>query len=128
MFMRGVLISGVLILLAMSMVVLVGGTVATLFLMPDDAGIGGLWLTPLCGLGLATFIGLPLLMLLVGGLFGRHHVWKMTGWEEDKENHPFRAAKMWWHRQARRGAVPPWHHYREEAAGESEEPAKEEPR
>jgi hypothetical protein len=128
MFLRGALIGGVLFLLAISLVVLIGSMVVPFFLMPDNAGIGGLWLAPLCGLGLMAFIGLPLLLLLVGGLFGRHHAWRTAGWEEDKESRPFHAARMWWHRRAMRGAVPPWCHYPEEAAGESEEPAKDEPR
>lgn len=128
MFLRGVFISGVLFLLAISLLVLLGSMVVPLFLMPDNAGIGGLWLAPLCSLGLMAIIGVPLLLLLMGSLFGRHHAWRMACWEEGKKNHPFHAAKRWWHHQAMRGAAPPWCRYPEEAAGEPEEPAQDEPR
>jgi hypothetical protein len=129
MFLRGLLVVGILVILMMGLTAAFGGAVATFMLAPAHSSVGGLWFTLLCGLGLLATLGLPLLLLVGGGLLGRHRAWKMVGQSGDQGRHPFHAARAHWHRHWRPGAAPPWWcRDHEETVEEPKEPDREEPR
>ncbi len=87
-----------------------------------------------CGAGL-LILGLPLVLLVLGGLFFRRRTWKAAGkpcgpsgaWHWHKPSEEEIARMKAWHKA--HGPVPPWCREWEEPAEEgAEKPADDEPR